>query len=183
MGVRVEQFNAAAGDAFQADLVTVVRAGPVMGPTSPGAVWTRLTANAKRASAAWLTQPADIARLRAYLDGKGATSGSARVRGVIYADTSGAPGMLVAQTAEATVRAGRSAAWINLRIAAPIRLTPGMYWLGLHSTGSGIVARYAATTASAALRVNSDAYSDGAAGLFGPSSTDSKRMAMHAIGG
>jgi hypothetical protein len=158
----------------------------VMGTDVAGAVWTRMTSNSKRASRFSFSAPAAAAvtTIKAHVDGRGATTGSQPVRGVIYSDSSGAPNKPLATSSQVTVSANQQAQWITLSFASPVRLTAGSYWLALHSGGSSAVARYAATTVSAALRHNTgtDAYSDGASNPFGGVSTDNKRMSIFAVG-
>lgn len=78
--------------------------------------------------------------------------------------------------------AGRAAGWITLAFATPVRLAAGTYWIGLHTGGGTPVLRYAATTASGALRHNGDAYADGAAATFGSAGTDAKSLSLYAVG-
>lgn len=185
LGVRVEQSSAAAGHAFQVDLVTVVRATTVLGQTSAGPNWTTMGSNSKRASAFTVgSAGVDVASLRVWVDGRGASSGSQAVRAVIYSDSSGAPASLRSVSAPITIAAGRVAGWVSFALSTPVRLgSGGKYWLGLHSSTTSGVTRWAGTTKTAALRFNSDLYSDGAASTFGSASTDAKEMSIQAIGG
>lgn len=184
VSVRIGQLSAVAGDAFDADAVSIVRASTVMGNATAGAVWTTMTPNIKRASAAPLStgSPVDVAKLRAYVDGRAATSGSTLVRGLVYTDAGGVPGTLIARTPEVSVAAGSSARWIDLRFASPPRLAPGKYWLSLHSGGS-TAARYAAVTRTVALRGNNDSYADGATSPYGSTTVYDKEISLYAVGG
>ena len=184
VSVRIGQSSAVAGDAFDVDAVRVVKAATVMGNATAGPVWTNMGPNFKRASAAALStaSPVDVAKLRAYVDGRAATSGSTLVRGLIYTDAAGVPGTLLARSSEVTVAAGSSTRWIDLRFASPPRLAPGKYWLSLHSGGS-TAARYAAVTKTAALRGNNDSYADGATSPYGSTTVYDKEISMYAVGG
>ena len=185
MGVRVVQASAGSGDAFLADLITLRKASVVMGRSDPGTVRTALSRNMKRASRFAFAAPGtvDVAQIRAYIDGAAATSGSQPVRAVLYRDAAGAPGQLVARTNELSVAARRPAGWAALGFPAPVRLTAGAYWVGLHSGGTTVVARYAGDTVSGALRFNADAYGDGSASPFGAASSDDVEGAFQVIGG
>jgi serine protease len=185
LGLRLVQTGAAAGSAFLADLLTVRKAAALIGATTPGTTWSALDPNVKRASAFTFTAPAraDVSGLRAYLDGRGATSGSQKVIGLLYADQGGEPGALVARTNEVTITAGRAAGWVVLNFAAPARVSAGKYWLGLHAAGTSAVARSASTSATGALRRNADAYGDGSTNPFGTATTDAKRLSIYALGG
>lgn len=184
LSLRAEQFSAVSGDAFYVDLVGLVKASSVMGATSTGTVWTTLAPNIKRASVAPLrsTSPIDVSKLRAYVDGKAATSGSTLARGLIYTDAAGVPGKLLARSAEVSVTAGSGARWIDLRFSPLVRLAPGTYWLSLHAGGS-TAARYGAVVKTGALRGNNDTYSDGATSTYGTTTVSDKEISLHAIGG
>jgi hypothetical protein len=81
-----------------------------------------------------------------------------------------------------TIGAGRAAGWVKLSFAAPVRLAAGTYWIGLHTGGTTPVLRFAARPVTGALRYNSDAYADGAAGAFGTASPDAKSLSLYAVG-
>ncbi len=99
--------------------------------------------------------------------------------------TPGALGSLIARTNPVTIAAGRAPGWVTLRFPAPVRLTAGFHWLGLHSGGSTAVGRYAATPTGfgGTLAFNPDAYGDGSGSTFGTTSSDSKSMSIYAVGG
>ena len=166
--------------------VSPVSAKLIMGKQVVGTVWTGLTSNAKRASRVSFSAPAkaNVTAVKAYVDGRGATTGNQPLRGVIYSDSATGPATPVATSSAVTVSAGQAAGWVTLSFASPVRLTAGSYWLGLHSGGTGKVARYAAATVSNALRYGTvaDSYSDGASSPFGGTSLDSKQMSIVAIG-
>ena len=184
LGIRLEQRSAAAGHAFHADDLNLVRSRPVLGAGAAGSLWTPMTAGAKRATPFKAEARYEISGLRAYLDGKGAGSGSQVVRGVIYADANGAPAERRATIVALTIPAGRAAGWVDLAIPSLVTVgANGTYWLGLHSGTTSKVARWAGTAKTGALRFNTDAYADGAAGSFGAASTDDKEMSIQAIGG
>jgi Bacterial Ig-like domain (group 3) len=189
LGLRLEQGSAGTGNAFFADSLGLRHASQVFG--APGYVttyqmgtpWTGLTSNAKRASAKNVPSAVDVPSMFAYLDGKGASSGTQSVKGVIYSSANGEPGALVASTAAVTVTAGRAAGYVELPFASPIRLAAGDYWFGLISSGTSGVARYLAQDQDAGLRTNLDTYSDGASKSFGTASSGPKAMLLHVVGG
>jgi hypothetical protein len=185
LGLRVVQTSAGSGNAFYADLLTLRKAAMVMGRTEAGAVRTALSRNMKRASRFAFASPTavDVAQIRAYIDGAAATSGSQPLRAVIYRDAAGSPGELIARTGELSVAARRAAGWATLSFPAPVRLTAGAYWIGLHSGGSTVVARYAGGSVTGALRFNADAYGDGSSNPFGAASSDNVEGAFQVIAG
>ncbi len=155
-----------------------------LGNATAGPVWTAMSADRKRASRFTLASTSTFTSIQARIDGRGATTGTQPIRGVIYADRSGAPDTVVATSATVNVAAGQASAQMTLKFGSPKHLTSGTYWVGLHSGGTTAVARYAATTASGALRFNNaaDAFADGSASPFGAVAADDKRMSIAAIG-
>jgi hypothetical protein len=142
-----------------------------------------MSTNTKRATRFGLSQAARITKLRAYLDGRGAATGSQAVKGVVYTDAGGEPGGLVAGTAAVTIAAGRAPGWVDLTFTTPFSLGPGNYWLGLHSGNDHAVARYAWGTRANARRYNIDTYSDGPSNPFGGGRfADSQEIAIFAYG-
>jgi len=183
LGLRVEQTSAVAGHAFYGDALSLTKARQQVGPASAGSVTTTMGGDSKRASRLSVESAFDAVRLRAYLDGRGGSSGSQSVRGVIYADASGAPGARIASTNAVTIAAGRSAGWVDFELAKPTALSAGPYWIGLHSSTPSAVARWYGVAAEGALRFNADPYSDGAAASFGTPRTDAKELSMQVVGG
>jgi hypothetical protein len=71
------------------------------------------------------------------------TSGPATCRGVVYADSGGAPGALVAVGTEVTIPVGVAGSgtknWFGLPFASPVSITSGSkYWLGIWAGSAGI---------------------------------------------
>ena len=68
-----------------------------------------------------------VTQLNGYMAGSSAAS---RIRGVIYTNSGGQPGTLVAVTSEVSLAANRAAGWLVLPLASPVQLAAGSYWLG-----------------------------------------------------
>ena len=49
---------------------------------------------------------------------------------MIYTNSGGQPGTLVAVTSEVSLAANRAAGWVTLPLASPVQLAAGSYWLG-----------------------------------------------------
>ncbi|MGZ6563843.1 MAG: hypothetical protein ACXVH1_30515, partial [Solirubrobacteraceae bacterium] len=63
---------------------------------------------------------------------------ASRLRGVIYTNSGGQPGTLVAATSEVSLAANRAAGWVTLPLTAPVQLAAGSYWLGYwYADGNG----------------------------------------------
>ncbi|MGZ6691751.1 MAG: hypothetical protein ACXVHQ_30470, partial [Solirubrobacteraceae bacterium] len=58
------------------------------------------------------------------------SSAASRIRGVIYTNSGGQPGTLVAATSEVSLAANRAAGWVTLPLTTPVQLAAGSYWLG-----------------------------------------------------
>lgn len=76
-----------------------------------------------------------LASLSVYV---GATPAGAHLRLGLYADASGGPGTLVAQTGEAIAVAG----WDTLPVTGAPAVTPGTYWIIAQTDNNGTVWRY-----------------------------------------
>lgn len=74
-------------------------------------------------------------KLTADLDGLGAGTGAQTVRGVIYADSAGQPGSLLAQGTDVSVADSQVRGWVDLPFANPVHLPAGTYWLGVADSG------------------------------------------------
>jgi hypothetical protein len=169
---------------FRSDLSVPEQQGSILlGKRAPGASYSAMSANAKRASPFPLYFPATVRKLHAYVDGKGATSGSQTLRGVLYAHgPGGAPGALLGRTFQFTVPAGMSGRWLELYLAPPIRLNAGVYWLGLHSGTTGGVARLAWDPRDNSRRFNVDYFPDGPGNPFGSAPLDNQQLSIFASG-
>jgi hypothetical protein len=156
----------------------------LFGKRTPGASWSAMSANTKRASPFTLYFPATVRRVHAYIDGNGATTGSQVVRAVLYRrdPATGGPGAFVTRSFEFNVPAGMSARWVQFYLAPPAQLQSGVYWLGLQSAGQHGVARYAWDSVPNSRRYNVDADADGPSDPFGASFSDDQQLSIFAFG-
>ena len=145
--------------------------------------FTVMTADTKRVSPFTLFMPSTVRKVIAYVDGKGATSGSQGLRAVLYRNgTGGGPGAYVTQSFEFTVPAGMSGRWVPFWLAPVPNLAPGVYWIGIQSGGDSQVARFGWRSRANGRRFNGDAFADGAADPFGATGVDDKQLAAFATG-
>ena len=139
-----------------------------------------MTADAKRGSPAQLSQGGTLAGFSAYLDGNGGASGSQDVRVVLYRDANGVPGSKVVESSKFTVTAGMTPQWVNFP-APPTTLTPGTYWIVLHTGATqGIARNYGDGTTTGTWYSNSDVFSDGASDPFGSGNVGSVVLSLYA---
>jgi hypothetical protein len=104
-----------------------------------------------------LADTCTLQRLVAYF-GSGGGQGS-MVRGVIYTDVTGAPGTLVDATPAVALPAQMPQTWVALPLTAPISLSAGTYWLGIHDDTA---VQLAYQTSVGLTKFNSDTFTDGA---------------------
>ena len=125
-----------------------------------------MTADYKRGSSFQLTEPGRLLALTAYLDGKGSTNGAQQVRMVLYKDANGAPGVKVGETHPIGYASGTLANWFSADADEPL-LSPGKYWLVLHTGATGGVLRNFSDGGTGNWFANVDAFADGASSPFG----------------
>src|SRR5437868_5912203 len=83
------------------------------GTTTVGSTCVGFLTDRKRVNPYSLSNTATISGLSAYLQPT-ATSGSESVQGVLYADSSGAPGVIIASTSALTFSQSNAAKWYSL---------------------------------------------------------------------
>ncbi|MGZ6687753.1 MAG: PIG-L family deacetylase [Solirubrobacteraceae bacterium] len=122
-------------------------------------------------------QAVSVSKLTAYLGGG---SSASKLRGVIYADSGGAPGALVGTSNELSIAAGAAAGWVDLTLPSSLSLPAGSYWLGYwYADGNG---RHYYVDAAGAERYAPAAYSstNPAPASFGAASTSTSNYSIYA---
>lgn len=153
-----------------------------LGRTTVGTVPSQgMGANQKRGSKFALTETGVLSSFSAYLDGNGGASGSEQVRVVLYRDASGVPGAKVAESLNTiTINSGTAGAWYTFT-APQTQLTPGSYWLVLHTGGTAGIARNMGDGSTAPnWYSNADTFSDGASDPFGTGSAGTGTISIYA---
>jgi hypothetical protein len=131
------------------------------GRSSKGSMFSSgLAMNYKRGSRFNLAQKGTLLNLAACLDGNGGPSGGQSLRMVLYRDSGGAPGSLVAQSSPVSVSGDSGSRWVYFPAPAA-KLDPGNYWIMIHSGSTSAIARIAGD-GNANWRGGGDMYSDGA---------------------
>lgn len=150
----------------------------IIGVTQVGSVPSAgMSANMKRGSKFTLTESATATLLCAYVDGNGGVSGSQQFRLALYRDSNGVPGAKVTESVPYTVQSG-DATSLRCQDIPFTPLTPGTYWVVIHSGGAAGVARYFYDPSSNNWYGNADTYADGASSLFGAGSAGSGVMSV-----
>jgi hypothetical protein len=149
------------------------------GKTTVGASANQFVAERKRVNRYALTSPGSVTKLSVYL-APGTASGTQPLKGVIYADSSGTPGALVATSEPMTYSSTQPAGWYDLVFAAPVKLAAGNYWIGELSKASSGVAGYRYDVVTGARDFNNDSYATGPSNPFGAVSVDTQQMSLYA---
>jgi hypothetical protein len=162
---------------------TVVQQGPAtFGKTSVGALSDHGTfANYKIVHAATLPVNGLVTKLSVYaIPGTNSPSPQA-LKAVIYSDSGGSPGALVATGTEVIYRGNSNGSgWFDLPFAAPVALSPGTYWLGFITGASTLGMGYAYDRAANSRAYNANTYTSGPTNPFGSSTKDSEQASLYA---
>jgi subtilisin family serine protease len=103
------------------------------------------------------------------------------LRAVIYRDSGGSPGALVASGPEVSYRGSTNGSgWFDLPLTTPVALTPGTYWLGFitGTTTEGMGYRFDSVANTRAY--NTNAFASGPTDPFGSATEDSEQASIYA---
>lgn len=139
----------------------------VFGNTTPSGTISEIFGDEKDVTELILGEPGLAQKVTAYIDGLGPGVGNQAVKMVIYADSAGNPGALVAISNAVTIIDGQAAGWVDFPLPAPVLLAPGTYWVGYHGGPVERTARWYFAAGSGKLRWAADTYADGPANPFG----------------
>jgi hypothetical protein len=121
-----------------------------------------------------------VSKLSIYL-APTATSGQQALRGIIYSDSGGSPGALVATSNELVFSSSDAAGWFDLTLPSPVSLSAGNYWIGMMSGSTPGVAGFRWDSVSGSRVYNSNTYTSGPSNPFGPiGGSDSEQMSIYA---
>jgi hypothetical protein len=145
----------------------VIAQGPAnFGKTSIGSSAEMDPANLKGVSKYALPIAASVSRLSIYLQPTG-TAGEEKFEGVVYGESSGAPGALLGSTVALTFKNTNAAGWYELPFPTSLKLGAGNYWLGWISGGTSAIAAFRYESVTSALYYNSNLFTSGPANPFG----------------
>jgi hypothetical protein len=127
--VVVTATNDGGSTAATSDPSAVVQAAPqTFGRTTVGSLKNTGGAGYLDMSGPYATAAAgSVVKLTGYLQGG---TGAQAMRAVVYADSGGRPGALIAVSVEVTIQAGAPAGWVDFPLAVAASLPAGKYWLG-----------------------------------------------------
>jgi len=159
--------------------------GGTFGDTTPGTLVDNATANLKEVSN-YTAVASNVTKLTGYISGLGASTGTQKLKAVIYANAAGTnPGALLGVSNEVTVNAGQAWGWVDFTFPAPVSVPAGTIWMGyIGSTTNNLTQlRYSSINRATAWNTNSGGYAAGPSNPFGTPSFASIRYSLYATYG
>ncbi|HEY2181795.1 MAG TPA: hypothetical protein VGH09_09010 [Solirubrobacteraceae bacterium] len=157
-------------------------ASATFGKTSVGALSDHgMYADYKIVHSATLGVAGTVSKLSVYAIPGSNSPSPQTLKAVIYADSGGSPGALVATGTQVTYKGDvQGSGWLDLPLASPVSLASGTYWLGFidGSTTLGMGYRYDSVVNSRAY--NPNPYSSGPSDPFGSATKDSEQASIYA---
>ncbi len=103
------------------------------------------------------------------------------LKAVIYSDSGGSPGALLATGIEVIYRGNTNGSgWFDLPFASPVALSPGTYWLGFITGATTEGFGYAYDSVANSRAYNANSYASGPTNPFGSSTKDSEQASIYA---
>ncbi|HEV2980323.1 MAG TPA: hypothetical protein VGX51_02745 [Solirubrobacteraceae bacterium] len=138
-------------------------------------------ANYKIVHRATLSAPGAVTKLTLYaVPGIHATAAQS-LRALIYADSGGSPGALLAAGPEVVYRGNvNGSGWFELPLSAPVSLSPGTYWIGFITSSETEGMGYAFASVAGSRAYNTNTFSSGPTNPFGTASKDAELASIYA---
>ena len=165
--------------ASSAQTAVVVQVPSTFGKTSVGASSDTFASERKRVNRYALSTPGSVTKLSVYL-APTATSGQEALKGIIYADSAGAPGALLGVTEQLTFKSTNTAGWYGLALSSPLKLAAGNYWIGVMTGPTASVAGFRFDRVSGSRDYNANTFASGPTNPFGAVTTDSEQTSLYA---
>jgi hypothetical protein len=179
--VTVTAKNAGGSSEPASSAQTAVVQKPIVtfGKTSVGASSDKFLADRKRVSRYALTSAGSVTKLSIYL-APTSTTGQQVLKGLIYADSSNAPGALLGTSEQLTYKNTNSAGWYDLVFSSPVKLAVGNYWIGVITGATSNVAGFRYDSVAASRDYNTNTYTSGPTNPFGSVTIDAKQASLYA---
>jgi subtilisin family serine protease len=140
-----------------------------------------LFANYKIVQSATLPVAGIVSQLSVYAIPGFAAPNPQTIRAVVYADAAGAPGALLATGSDVVYRANVDGkGWLDLPLAAPLKLPAGAYWVGFQTGESSEGMGYVYDAVEHSRAYNQDPFSAGPSEQFGTPTLDSEQGSIYA---
>ena len=159
---------------------TITPRAATFGTTSVGSNTDQFGVDRKRVNRYLLSQSGMVTKLSMYLEPTSNT-GTQLIEGVIYADSGGTPGALIAVSNQLSFPNTGAAGWYGLTFPTPPSLAAGNYWIGVLTGGTLHAAQFRYTSVTNSRDYNTNAYSSGPSNPFGAVQViDSEQMSLYA---
>ncbi|HEV7584507.1 MAG TPA: S8 family serine peptidase [Solirubrobacteraceae bacterium] len=136
-------------------------------------------ADRKRVSRYTLSIAASVSKLSIYL-APTTTAGEQLLEGLIYADSAGSPGALLATSSQLTFKSTNVAGWYDLPFSTPPILAAGNYWIGVITGATSHVAGFRYDSVAGSRDYNTNIYTSGPSNPFGALTSDSEQTSLFA---
>jgi hypothetical protein len=179
--VQVTAANAAGSSVPSSSAPTAVvqQASATLGKTTVGASTDSFRADRKRVNRYALAGAGTLVKLSIYLAPSG-TAGQQVLKGLVYADSSNAPGALLATTEQLTFKSTSSAGWYDLSFSSPVKLAAGNYWIGIITGATSSVAGFRYDSVAGSRDYNANTYTSGPTNPFGAVTVDAEQSSLYA---
>ncbi|HEY2181784.1 MAG TPA: S8 family serine peptidase, partial [Solirubrobacteraceae bacterium] len=159
--------------------LTLPPSPPTFGKTSVGASSESFAADRKRVNRYALPSAGSVTKLSVYLSPT-STAGQQVLKGIVYADSNGAPGALLGVSEQLTFTSTSSTGWYDLNFTSPLKLAAGNYWIGVITGATANVAGYRFDTVASSRDINANTYTAGPSNPFGAVSVESQQTSLYA---
>ena len=126
-----------------------------------------------------LASAGTLVKLSIYLAPSG-TAGQQVLEGLVYADSSNAPGALLATSEQLTFKSTNLAGWYDLAFPSPVKLAAGNYWIGVTTGASSNVAGFRYDSVTGSRDYNASTYTSGPSNPFGSVTVDAEQTSLYA---
>jgi subtilisin family serine protease len=140
-----------------------------------------LFADYKIVQSATLPVAGSVSQLSVYSIPGFAAPSPQSLKAVIYSDSGGAPGALLATGSEVVYRANvNGSGWFDLPLSATVALQPGTYWIGFITGPTSEGMGYAYDGVAHTRAYNANPFAAGPTEEFGPATFDSEQASIYA---
>jgi hypothetical protein len=165
-----------------ASAASTAQAEERFGKTTVGAIADNgIFANEKVVHAATLSASGSVTKLSVYaIPGVSSPSPQA-LKAVIYSDSGGSPGALLATGTEVVYQGSVNGSnWFDLPFGSPVALSPGTYWIGFITGESSEGFGYVYDEVEDSRAYNENLYASDPTNPFGPATKDSEQASIYA---
>jgi hypothetical protein len=179
VAVTAENPGGASAPASSAQTAVVQQTNATFGKTTVGASTDSFRADRKRVNRYTLASAGTLVKLSIYLAPSG-IAGQQVLEGLVYADSSNAPGALLATSEQLTFKSTNSAGWYDLAFPSPVKLAAGNYWIGVITGATSNVAGFRYDSVAGSRDYNANTYTSGPTNPFGAVTIDAEQTSLYA---